>query len=183
MAVVAAAVPGADPVTTAFAMLPLLVVLYLASIVMLKISRASVQRREQPRSRLRRCPKASNLHLTMLFDLARARPQAHSAGPCIWLSPSSWAVVSSLFGVGAGNGAGRMLNAFSRQWIERRPGPGCQRTGESRALKATPAEPQQRRRLVPAGVGALDLGDRQQRRLRQQHGPVHRRGRERSSPR
>jgi sec-independent protein translocase protein TatC len=37
MAVIAAAMPGADPVTTAFEMLPL-VVLYLASIVMLKIA-------------------------------------------------------------------------------------------------------------------------------------------------
>jgi Sec-independent protein secretion pathway component TatC len=37
MAVIAAAMPGADPVTTGLEMLPL-VVLYLASIVMLKIA-------------------------------------------------------------------------------------------------------------------------------------------------
>ena len=37
MAVIAAAMPGADPVSTAFEMIPL-VVLYLASIVMLKIA-------------------------------------------------------------------------------------------------------------------------------------------------
>ena len=37
MAVIAAAMPGADPVTTGLEMLPL-VILYLASIVMLKIA-------------------------------------------------------------------------------------------------------------------------------------------------
>lgn len=53
MAVIAAAMPGADPVSTAFEMLPL-VVLYLASIVMLKIAdrRAAARAAAEPSSSL-----------------------------------------------------------------------------------------------------------------------------------
>jgi sec-independent protein translocase protein TatC len=49
IAVIAAAMPGADPVTTAFETLPL-VVLYLASIVLLKIAdrRAAARAAEEP---------------------------------------------------------------------------------------------------------------------------------------
>jgi sec-independent protein translocase protein TatC len=49
IAVIAAAMPGADPVTTAFETAPL-VVLYLASIVLLKLAdrRAAARAAEQP---------------------------------------------------------------------------------------------------------------------------------------
>ena len=104
--------PGADPVTTGLETLPL-VILFLVSIVMLKIA----DRRDAARAAAEANASASfgdgldPTHLAMLFDLRsrgrRRTVQAVYLGLAIILGGGL-----VLFGVGAGNGIGGLLNAF-----------------------------------------------------------------------
>ena len=110
IAVIAAAMPGADPVTTGLETLPL-VILFLASIVMLKFA----DRRDAAR-RCRSSPRLTTtrprLYLPMLFDLRsrgrRRTVQVVYLGLALLMGGGL-----VLFGVGAGNGLGGLLNAFT----------------------------------------------------------------------
>ena len=76
-----------------------------------------------------------------------------------------------LFGVGAGNGVGGLLNAFNGR--QQQPEGGGQPAGEGRTAR-DPAEPCERGRVGSARPGPLDLGGPGEQ-LRRHHGPVHRR--------
>ncbi len=93
IAVIAAAMPGADPVTTGLETLPL-VILFLASIVMLKIAdrRAAARAAARGERLVRRRPRSTPSRCCSIFVAAAG------AGPCrssTWASPFSSAAASS----------------------------------------------------------------------------------------
>ena len=172
IAVIAAALPGADPVTTALETLPL-VILYLASIVLLKVADRRRQARRRPSRSTTSTSLARLLRTLMLFDLRgrgrRRTVQVIYLGLAIILGGGL-----VLFGVGTGSGNGGLLNAFGGSG----GGGGSKRRSSSQqeaGARSGQGQPERRGRLVGAHAGPLHVGQPGQR-LQLDHEHVHDRG-------